>query len=79
MYEILLTDGVKYPVRASRVDGFRTMSHCVYEWWLVARDERFLGCYATLSGIEGQSEKCIGFRGGLFPYEVTVMVEDLDK
>jgi pullulanase/glycogen debranching enzyme len=29
MYEILLTDGVKYPVRASRVDGFRTMSHFV--------------------------------------------------
>jgi hypothetical protein len=45
----------------------------------VARDERFLGRYAALSGIEGQSEQCIGFRGGLLAYEVTVMLEGLDK
>jgi len=45
----------------------------------VAKDERFLGCYAALSGREGQLEQGIGFRGGLYPYEVTVMVEVLDK
>jgi hypothetical protein len=45
----------------------------------VARDERYLGCYAALSGIEGQSEQWIGFRGALFAYEVTVVVEGLNK
>ena len=29
-------DGVKYPIRASKVDGFRTKSYCVYTIWLSA-------------------------------------------
>jgi hypothetical protein len=33
----------------------------------------------ALSGIKGQLEQWVGFSGGLFAYEVTVMVEGLDK
>jgi hypothetical protein len=29
---ILLTDGVKYPIRASKVDGYRPKSYCVQDW-----------------------------------------------
>ena len=29
---ILLTDGARYPIRASKVDGFRTKSYCVYSY-----------------------------------------------
>jgi len=33
---------------------------------------------AALSGIKGQLEQRVGIRGGLFAYEVSVMVEGLD-
>ena len=40
---ILLTDGVKYPIRASKVDGFRTGRIVYRTGWLVARVDRLLG------------------------------------
>jgi hypothetical protein len=33
----------------------------------------------VLSGFKGQLEQWIGFRGGLFVYKITVMVDGLDK
>jgi hypothetical protein len=47
--------------------------------WLVVRVDRLLGWYAALSDIKVQLEQWVGFRGGLFAYEVTVMVVGLDK
>ena len=51
------------------------LSHTVYRiGWLVARGV----WYVALSGIKGQLEQRVGFRSGLFAYEVTVIVEGLD-
>ena len=76
---ILLTEGVKYPIRASKVDGFCTKSYCVQDWLAGGEGWSVVGWYAALSGVKGQLEQWVGFRGGLFAYEVTVIVEGLDK
>ena len=57
--------------KASKVDGIHTKSYCVQDWLAGGEGCTVVVWNAALSGIKGQVEHRIGFRGGLFAYKIS--------
>ena len=64
--------------KASKVDGIHTKQYCVQDWLAGGECCTVVVWNAALSSFEGNLEQRIGIRGGLFAYQISVMVEGLD-
>ena len=64
--------------KASKVDGIHTKSYCVQDQLAGGEGCTVVVWNAALSTFKVHVEQKIGIRGGLFAYQISVMVEGLD-